>query len=253
VSQYQYVCLHSHIIFSRKSAKALNLFKELLSSKITPENASDFLGGITTFFSWTGADISNEILNSAVELMQVVHDSLNMFTAHDQFQVRTWMLLSVVRKDLVSDDSFVFSKACASVLNGFLEESVFPSPVSPEEEPPPPTTIQDIAFGNGPVKTEGFPIELRRRRINAVFVCMRVAFRLYKRAAWAKQPVDKLFTEVSRKRLRMDEDQRNEADELTTMITASHRKMTSSGTQQNIRTFDSTAHPLISKNVGLLR
>lgn len=225
-----------------------------MTSKIAPENASEFICVIASFFGWAGPDVTNvDIFNSLVEMMQATQNFMTIFTFHDQFQVKTWLLLSVVKRDLTSDDSFVFSKACTSVTNMFVEESVFPVSIQPEDETPPPSTIQDVAFGRGPVKAEILPIELRRARINAVFVCMRVAFRLYKRAAWAKQPVDKLFIEVSRKRLKMDEDQRNETDELTTMITTSHRKMTSSGTQQNIRTYDSTAHPLTSKNVGILR
>ena len=228
-----------------------------MSAHMTPSNSIYFTDAMSDFFDWAGRDMKNsDVLHAAAALISVSETRLDAFTWTQTFQVHTWALLSSVQRDLGSDDSFVFSKACYRVVDLAIEKEVFPPPVHPEDEPPPPQGLRDVSRTDGlvSVKEEGrISSELRRERIGAVLTCMRVAFKPYRRAAWAKQPVEKLFTEVSRKRLQIDEDQRNELDELTSMLTLMQRKITCGGTQHNIRTYDSTAHPLTTKKVGILR
>ena len=94
---------------------------------------------------------------------------------------------------------------------------------------------------------------LRRERTAATLVCLAAALPLYTRSLWAKQPLDKLFATVAQRRLQLSPDQREELDDLTTKVTLARRKTVSGKPAQTVRAFNSTAHPLKTKKVGLLR
>ena len=166
-----------------------------------------------------------------------------------------------MKNSLCCDDSFRFCKACQVLADYFDCDAMFPTLVTVDY-----TVLNDsITDGEGkdtnkeespsasPSPSPPLSPTARRHRVAATLACLAAALPLYTRSLWAKQPLDKLFATVAQRRLQLDPDQREQLDELTTKITLARRKAISGKPAQTVRVFNSTAHPLKTKKVGLLR
>ena len=190
-----------------------------------------------------------------------------------QFSLDNWYLLYSVQCSLSSDDSYAFNKACVVVEKLFNCTSMFPTIVtvdyscssgssgSSNDEAP-------VGSESGSGSSEGNTSEgvvesgsetyspthsLKRERVHATLECLRTAQPLYSRAQWAKQPLDKLFASVVQRRLLLDADHTALLDSLYTKVALQRRKDVSGKPVQTVRSFNSTAHPLQTKRVGILR
>jgi len=240
--------LSIHLNNKKKQSKALQLLLTFSEAELRDNCHS------SNFFSTTNKFIQDENIvadqvHSLPEPLQKTLEALvdlylsrgSLFSTEERFQIETWHLLYSLKGALCCDDSFRFSKACRTVEARFNNEEMFPPP-------PPPDSLDETH-----PQTFEPPTTLRRSRIAATLACLRVALPLYTRAQWAKQPLDQLFAVAASRRLEVDGDQREELDELTTKITLAKRKHDSGKPVQTVRTYNSTAHPLKTKHVGILR
>lgn len=174
----------------------------------------------------------------------------DLFSSKQRFQLQTWFLLYSVKNSLLCDDSFRFCRACQVVSELF--QVMFPAIVTADysEDAKKKDNEEDKDEGEEDKEPSA---ALKRDRTAATLVCLAAALPLYSRTLWAKQPLDKLFAAVAQHRLLLPSDQREQLDELTTAITLTRRKAVSGKPAQTVRAFNSTAHPLKTKKVGLLR
>jgi hypothetical protein len=80
---------------------------------------------------------------------------------------------------------------------------------------------------------------------------MEVALRAHQHG-WAKQPINDVVTAFSERRLLISEDLREALDSYTSFWVLQQRKESWTG-PKTIRSYDSLAHPLTTKRIGLLR
>jgi hypothetical protein len=229
----------------RKSLRALELLTNLSRSELKDNTySSEFFVVAKNYMDWKGLDLNE--LSSAAELISIYITSENFFTAEQSFEIHTWNLLVNTRLNLQTDDPFTFNKACQVTLANYpikpinigISAEVSFDPAAEDTVPPPITT----------------PLPLLHSRIDAVLLCMKQAFSLFTRNAWSRQPIESLFTPIIRTRLQLQEDQRAQLDDLASGLTLAKRKLVS-GVEgpRTIRTYNSTAHPSITKKVGVLR
>lgn len=266
-----YIYAHVYACLCRKQAKALQLLLNLAESELNETNCTDFFHILKDFFVAEDRRLQSSDDATAVQALSpptaTIVDKLislyftrsNLFCNIQRFQLQNWFLVYSVKNSLCCDDSFRFSRACQVVSDLFDCDAMFP-----------PLVIADYSIDNSESSSDDFRKEdggdeqeedkegrpgvaLRKARTNATLACMTATLPLYSRSLWAKQPLDKLFAAVAQRRLLLPPDQREQLDDLTTKITTMRRKAVSGKPDQTVRAFNSTAHPLKTKKVGLLR
>lgn len=101
-----------------------------------------------------------------------------------------------------------------------------------------------------------FVDKVKRHRLEVILLCLKICYQVYVRSRWSKQPVESLYLTVSQWKLSIPfEDIREKLDEINTKLIQYQRKLISGGVSdiKTIRTYNSTAHPLKTKKVGVLR
>lgn len=224
----------------------------------------DFLRDITAqnVFSDSGKKVVTE---SSIKLYGVFNKVRDFFSEQHQFEVVTWHLRGAILFQLQTDDSFQFASVSKQLLDiieslpGICDEKVIENILTDataldnsvvSEDAKKASVIAsevDEARGSAPCD------RVLRERITAVLDCMEVSYRSYNRD-WAKERVDKVFAAAARRRLGFPSDLRDRLDDLTTTITMEQRRILSGGGNlKTLRTYDSMAHPLLQKRVGILR
>ena len=231
----------------RKQCKALQLFLKLSEAELNESNCVKFFQVLNDFFKEEQLPTATAVV--AKNVVTYYKSQECIFSHEHKFLIQNWFLLYSVREDLRCDDSFQFSKACQYVSELFDCEEMFPvmKTVDYTDE----TQESNSRHVQGSVDTPGDA--LKKARVSATLSCLTTALPLYSRCMWAKQPLDQLFKIVALRRLQVDDDQREQVDELTTKITLARRKGISGKPAQTVRSYNSTAHPLKTKNVGLMR
>jgi hypothetical protein len=239
--------IEPHLINAKKISKAMCLLTQFIDTSLLSTNANRFFKAIgicmqnETFISDDG--IKDEAIKSDyLCLIEAIMNKQTCFDETEAFQVKSWELCIHTQNLLQTDDSFQFRKAM-NVLKTCIE-NVSSKYLSDSNE-----------FSSAEVDTSADVLIAKvhmRYRLQAIIKCMQVAYRCYNRD-WAKNPIEMTFLEASNRRLYFDPDLREELDKLTTSLTLERRKNTSWAGPQTIRTFNSVAHPLLQKKVGLLR
>jgi hypothetical protein len=239
-----------HLTNNKKFAKAVKLLNQLIESSMDDSNGNDFFLHLANLMK--NCPVDRDITSPAyaqayVDLITLYRDRKDRISepAH-RFQLETFYALVCLRASLATDDSYTFNKACselkAIIIQTFIDDknasSSSSSSISSDDQSDKPSVSQASA-------------QVVNRE-NAIFVCLETAFRLY-HWSWAKQPCDTVYACAAERRLHFSDDSRESLDTLTMAITAAQRKDTSWSGPQTIRTYNSTAHPLLSKNVGILR
>lgn len=101
---------------------------------------------------------------------------------------------------------------------------------------------------NSPTSEENSDIIERQKVLISV---VEVALRAYHNG-WARQPINDVVTAFSERRLLVSDELREALDSYTSFWVLEQRKESWAG-PKTIRTYDSVAHPLTTKRVGLLR
>mmetsp|Transcript_34986 Transcript_34986/g.65313 ORF Transcript_34986/g.65313 Transcript_34986/m.65313 type:complete len:330 (+) Transcript_34986:22-1011(+) len=252
--------LKKHISNVKKQPKVLQLLFNLAEAELSSNgHAADFFQALQEFVSLDSQRDASQnssstplavtaptSLSIASKLIDFFISRKDCFSSQEVFEIQNWYLVYSVRNSLCCDDSFKFSKACQMVSELFDCSSMFPVTVtvdySQEGEDGTPTTDDSAPTA-----------VLKRDRVTATLQCLRAAQPLYTRALWAKQPLDKLVAIVVQRRLQLDPDQREQLDDLSTSFALAKRKAVSGKPTQTVRAFNSTAHPLQTKKVGILR
>lgn len=240
-----------HLTNNKKFVKAVKLLNQLIESSMDDSNGNDFFLHLASLMKNCPADrdITSPVYAQAyVDLITLYRDRKDRISepAH-RYQLETFYILVCLRASLATDDSYTFNKACSELKaiiiqmfsNGNTENSSSSSSA---------LSSNDQADKLSVSQTSAQVLN----RENALFVCLETAFRLY-HWSWAKQPCDTVYACAAERRLNFSDDSRESLDTLTMAITAAQRKDTSWSGPQTIRTYNSTAHPLLSKNVGILR
>ena len=208
------------------------MIRQLTETKMTPDNLPLFLEvwgefPLSTLCPKETAHFE-DICETARLLTERCEGCSDLQRGH-RFQVETFHLATVTRQQLHTDDTVQFTKSCRRI-QSLVEALCSPAAETSAEIDP----------------------SLSRARKAVILVCMSDSFKLYKRQ-WAKQPVDLLFRAAAVKRLCFQDVQLEALDELTQAITIEQRASSANVGPRTIRTYDSTAHPLRQKNIGLLR
>jgi hypothetical protein len=203
------------------------MIRQLADQKIDLSNVHQFLA-IFDDFPLSSMLPDATYFTTLCEIVRIINDkTVGADGIEDaiRFKIQTLQLLTSVRKDLATDCTVQFTKTCKQV------QSLVDALQQPRDEE------QDL---------------LSERRQAGLLACMADAYKLYKRQ-WARQPVDFLLKAGAIKRLCFRGTQLDTMDNLTTAITLDQRASSSNTGPRTIRTYDSTAHPLRQKNIGILR
>lgn len=237
-----------HLTNNKKFVKAVKLLSQLIESSMDNSNGNDFFLHLANLMK--NCPVDRDITSAAyaqayVDLITLYRDRKDRICepAH-RYQLETFYVLVCLRASLATDDSYTFNKACselkAIIIQTFTDDKNA-------------TSSSSISFDDQSEKSSVSKVSAHvLNRENAIFVCLETAFRLY-HWSWAKQPCDAVYACAAERRLHFSDDSRESLDTLTMAITAAQRKDTSWSGPQTIRTYNSTAHPLLSKNVGILR
>ena len=232
-----------HLTNNKKFHKAIRLMNQLVESSMDESNGDEFFSHLSNLMKNCPAD--RDITSSTYS--QAYIDLITLYCAKKAFianvaylyQLQTFNALVCIRASLSTDDSFTYNKACSDLKALIIQTAVCDK--------------SDSAQTQFEVDREIVSASNMKNRENAIFVCLDTAFRLY-HWSWAKQPCDTVYACASERRLNFSDDSRESLDVLTMAITAAQRKDTTSWSgPQTIRTYNSTAHPLLSKNIGILR
>lgn len=152
----------------------------------------------------------------------------SLFTESQVQRLQIFMLWIQTQNNLLTDDSFVFSKACGQVHNKVLSLS-----------------------GYGADSNGAEYISLLCR---AILSCMRTAFKSFGSRQWAQQPVTQIFYAAAERRLLFPApDCLDALDTLMSAFTASERKRSSWTGPIVVRTTNSIAHPLRTTKDSVLK
>ena len=232
-----------HLTNNKKFHKAVRLLNQLIESSMEESNGDEFFSHLSNLMKNCPED--RDMTNSTYS--QAYVDLITLYCAKKAFitnlaylyQLQTFNALVCIRASLSTDDSFTYNKACIDLKALIIQTAVCDKSDSAQTQ-------------SEEVDREMISASNIENRENAIFVCLDTAFRLY-HWSWAKQPCDTVYACASERRLYFSDDSRESLDVLTMAITAAQRKDTSWSGPQTIRTYNSTAHPLLSKNVGILR
>lgn len=247
--------LLSHVNNTKKLPKAITLTVQLVNAKFTTSNDADLYSFLESIFSISSlintTHSDNKIFISSIkDLMSCVWSKVNLFSSSNhKYHVHTWYLRYFIRYELSTDDSFLFFKTCQPL------KSCIESLPKDSHEPMQPVEVEGELGGEDTVLPTS---DMYRQRLTVILECLTVAYKSYFRA-WAKPTLDNLFETAARHRRAFPPDLRESLDELTTSITHAQRKAAAlgedyaGGATRTIRTYNSTAHPLLQKNTGILR
>lgn len=243
--------LSKHLQKEKKQERAFQLLQNLADSKLSELNSNAFFETLQDYCGKHKEPLDATNMLSVhpcgfEAVVKLYYSRSDMFDLKQKFLVQNWYLRFVVAKDLSCDDSFQFSKACRTVSELFENNIMFPKT----------QTIDYIDPDENADESEGeekLMLSLKRERVAITVCCLAIAFPMYNRRDWARQPLDSLFRTVSQRRMKIDTEQRNDIDALVTKLTLAHRKNVSGKPVQTVRSYNSTSHPLQTKKVGVMR
>jgi hypothetical protein len=275
------------LLINRKVIKAMSLFTNLIEAKLSADNSQEFFLVLSSLMNSLPLDLNKHPTeNSINSLMKVVYQHEALFHPQNQFEIRTWYLQTVIAPLLRgTDDSYLFNKSCKFVSNEFSENyfikkkqldgddetppsddpnnssSLLPSDLSPLTDTSPPNDSINLSVVSVPPPSAAadpyfFSEEIKRSRLNAILLCLKICYQVYLRSGWTKQPIESLYLHITQRRLHIPfAELREQLDDLNTQLTQKQRKKLSGngGVTQTIRTYNSSAHPLRTKKVGILR
>lgn len=225
------ICFKTNFL-CRKVTKAVSMIRQLTENKMNADNLPLFLEVWDAYPLSTVCPKDTAYFSDMCEISRVASDHAERCSAlqkEHRFRIETFRLATVTRQQLHTDDTVQFTKSCRDIQ--FIVEALF----SPDTE-----------------SSEDVNSSLYETRKAVILTCMSDAFKLYKRL-WAKQPIDLLFRAAAVKRRCFKDAQLEALDELTQTITIEQRASSANVGPRTIRTYDSTAHPLRQKNIGILR
>lgn len=198
--------------------------------------------------------------DAIISLICQYYENKTFFTEKQNFQIKSWYIQTYIIKELKkSDDSFHFSKVCQFIQTEF-QVNLFEDTTSSNTETTQDVINSDSKNSNDSENTNNpihFSDEIKKHRLEVILLCLKVCYQIYSRSRWAKQPVESLYLTVSQWRLQIPyNDYRERLDEINTKLIQLQRKLISGGggsDVKTIRTYNSTAHPLKTKKIGILR
>ena len=241
----------------------ISLLIDLFKVKISIENSQQFFNILQLLFNSLPLELpkSSPSEESIHLLITQYYDNQSFFTSQQQFEIMSWYIQTVIVKELKrSDDSFQFQKICQFIQTEF-QNNLFErkqNTLSTDE------TIEDVEtkesndiLSSSPNLSDPFDYSdnIKRHRLEVILLCLKICYQVYIRSRWAKQPVESLFFTVSQLRLTIPyEDIRLRLDDINTKLIQYQRKLISGGNDiKTVRTYNSTAHPLTTKKIGVLR
>lgn len=238
-----------HLTNNNKFVKAVKLLSQLIDSSMDTSNGNEFFLHLANLMK--NCPVDRDITSPAYA--QAYVDLITLYCSKKdrirepayRYQLESFYILVCLRASLATDDSYTFNRACSELKAIIIQTFEGDKSASSSSY-----SSSDVQSAKSPSVSQVSAQVLNRE--NAIFVCLETAFRLY-HWSWAKQPCDALYACAAERRLLFSDDSRESLDTLTMAITAAQRKDTSWSGPQTIRTYNSTAHPLLSKNVGILR
>jgi hypothetical protein len=247
----------------------------LIEAKLSADNALDFYTVLVTFFDSLPLDVSKSPSKEAIySLMRTCYQHISHFNPVQRFQIITWHLQTNIAHQLhTTDDPYLFNRCCQFITHEFNEnylvkkydiENTDPIPTAEDASLPsadPIPTAEDASLvTTSSASTVDDPFffsnETKRSRLEAILFCLQICYQVYLRSGWTKQPIESLYLHITQRRLLLpSDDLRERLDDLSTQFTQKQRKKLSGtgGMIQTIRTYNSTAHPLRTKKIGILR
>ena len=245
-----------HLTNNKKFTKALRLMIQLVESSMDETNADVFFAHLKSLMANCppDRDISsppycqgyNDLVTSYYSKKSCLNEQKNLYL------LETYYVLVCLSASLATDDSYSFNKACNELKAIITNMQSCGSSSSGYDVGQNHTSEEIPTTGSNGIKSEIINQAAKWNKENAILICLEIAFRIY-HWSWAKQPCDAVYACAAERRLHFSEESREGLDTLTTAITTAQRKDNSWSGPQTIRTYNSTAHPLLSKNVGLLR
>ena len=250
-----------HLTNNKKFTKALRLMIQLIESSMDETNSDIFFTHLSDLMRNCppDRDITMPPYSQGYSDLISLHYSKKALLSDEKncYKLETYYILVCLRANLATDDSYTFNKACnelkaliilmcsssSSSSDSSSSSAVIDSEINTDDPASNDATVASI---------EAQAKAAVVKRESAVLVCLDTAFRIY-HWTWAKQPCDALYACAAERRLLVTDESRDGLDTLNMAITAAQRKDTSWSGPHTIRTHNSTAHPLLSKNVGLLR
>jgi len=216
-----------------KSRKALALLIKLMTAEISAENADQFHAAIAFFMGADGTwdrvlGPAAEDRTQATELLLLVKERILLFGPEEQYRAATWILLGLLRAELLTDDTFEFRRAARSI-----KEYVVALQVMNEEE-----TYADT------------------ERRKAILACLATALK-QNLHSWAKPSIEDLFKAATERRLVFPEDEREELDEMSTKLRQTTRGLSVNPTgtviSRSVRMVNSMSTPFNRKKADIYR
>ena len=257
-----------HLTNNKKFTKALRLMIQLIESSMDETNSDIFFTHLSDLMRNCPPDRDITVppySQGYSDLISLYYSKKALLSDEKNcYKLETYYILVCLRANLATDDSYTFNKACnelkALIILMCNSSSSSSSSNSSSSESSSGSGVVDSELSSNDHSTNGATeasIEAQAKaavvkRESAVLVCLDTAFRIY-HWTWAKQPCDALYACAAERRLLFTDESRDGLDTLNMAITAAQRKDTSWSGPHTIRTHNSTAHPLLSKNVGLLR
>ena len=245
-----------HLTNNKKFSKALRLMIQLVESSMDETNGDIFFVHLKSLMANCPADrdISSPPYSQGYsDLVTLYYSKKSCLNEQKNFYLlETYYVLVCLSASLATDDSYSFNKACNELKAIITNMHSCGSSRSGIDVSQNHTSEETSTTGSKGIKMEIISQSAKSNRENAILICLEIAFRIY-HWTWAKQPCDAVYACAAERRLLFSEEGREGLDLLTTAITTAQRKDNSWSGPQTIRTYNSTAHPLLSKNVGLLR
>ncbi|EWM26368.1 hypothetical protein Naga_100031g4 [Nannochloropsis gaditana] len=216
-----------------KSRKAMGLLTKLLTAEMNTENASQFHAALGFFMASEG--VWERLLGPGAEdralahaLLAAVRERILLFEPSAQYRAASWILVGLLRPELLTDDTFAFRRAARRI-----REYV--------------TALEKLR--------EGDTLADRERR-KAILACLRTALK-QNFHSWAKASIEELFKATAEKRLCFPEEEREELDEMATKLRTEARGLSvnPSGTvvSRSVRMVNSMATPFNTKKGDVFR
>jgi hypothetical protein len=233
----------------------------LIEAKLSADNALDFYTVLVTFFDSLPLDVSKSPSKEAIySLMRTCYQHISHFNPVQRFQIITWHLQTNIAHQLhTTDDPYLFNRCCQFITHEF-NENYLVKKYDIENTDPIPTAEDASLVTTSSASTVDDPFffsnETKRSRLEAILFCLQICYQVYLRSGWTKQPIESLYLHITQRRLLLpSDDLRERLDDLSTQFTQKQRKKLSGtgGMIQTIRTYNSTAHPLRTKKIGILR
>ena len=175
---------HSLKMKASKAKKAGELFVRLIENQLSSSNVSHFEAALNDeLFSEKSESLRHTKPYSEAfsTVMEAVIAKRDLF--HDQDRVDNWIFDTVTHHQLITDDTYEFSKAAKAVHEFVLREGTLDDP-------------------------------LRRK---FVMICLKTLFARHT-TAWAKVSVEGIFRSIAANRERFSVEERKQVDEWTTLI-----------------------------------